>query len=445
MRPMADSARGPWQANLRTSAGPLTPRFWMLTAVTGVAAGFGAIAMMALLRTVQHAAFDYHAGEYSTAAGAHGDLRRMLVLVGGGVLAGIGGWVIHARLGGSGGSPTAAVWSGRDDLSLPRTLLSGALSELVIGLGASLGREAAPQHAGAAFGAWIGRRFALPREQRMLLIACGAGAGVGAVYNVPLAGALFAAELYLGSITLTTVAPALLTASIATVIAWIALPATAVYHVPVLSYPSPPLLAWALLAGPLIGLAAAGYIRLIAWAGEHRPTGRARLAAPPVAFAILGLASLAFPLVLGNGRDLAQFAFTGAGAISTLAALALLKPLLTALCLGSGAPGGLFTPTLSLGAVLGALLGHFVALPTAGPDIAACAVAGAAAMLAAGMRAPIAAIAFTVELTGTVDASIVAILITVAGAVVVARRLETRSIYSARLPAPGPAPPVPQV
>jgi chloride channel protein, CIC family len=437
---MADDGRGSWQANLRASASALTPRFWLLTAVTGVAAGIGAIVMMALLRAVQHAAFSYRGGEYSTAAAARGDLRLMLVVIGGGVVAGIGGWAIHTRLGGGGGSPTAAVWSGRDDLSLPRTLVSGALSEVVIGLGASLGREAAPQHAGAAFGAFIGRRFELPREQRMLLIACGAGAGVGAVYNVPLAGALFAAELYLGSITVTTVAPALLTASIATAVAWIALPASAVYHVPVLSYPSPSMLAWSLLAGPLIGVVAAGYIRLVGWAGSHQPTGRARLTAPPVAFAILGLASLAYPLLLGNGRDLAQFAFTGGGAVSTLAALALLKPLLTALCLRSGAPGGLFTPTLSLGAVLGALLGHVMASFAPGADIAACAVAGSAAMLAAGMQAPIAAVAFTVELTNTVNASMVAILITVAGAVLVARRLESRSIYSARVPAP----PVPQ-
>ncbi|HTU84201.1 MAG TPA: chloride channel protein [Solirubrobacteraceae bacterium] len=432
---MGNDARGTWQANLRASAGTLTPRFWCLAAVTGVAAGIGAIAMMAVLRAVQHAAFSYHTGEYSTAAAAHGDLRRMLVVIGGGIVAGIGGWLIHTRLGGSGGSPTATVWSGRGDLSLPRTLVSGAWSEVVIGLGASLGREAAPQHAGAAFGSWIARRFDLPREQKMLLIACGAGAGVGAVYNVPLAGALFAAELYMGSITLTTVAPALLTASIATAVGWITLPATAVYHVPLLSYPDPAMLGWSLLAGPVIGVAAAGYVRLIAWAGSHRPTGRALLVAPPVAFAILGLASLAYPLLLGNGRDLAQFALTGAGTVATLAALALLKPLLTALCLRSGASGGLFTPTLSLGAVLGALLGHALALVSPGPDVAACAVAGAAAMLAAGMQAPIAAVAFTVELTNTTGASMVAILITVAGAVLVARRLETRSIYSARLPA----------
>jgi H+/Cl- antiporter ClcA len=269
----------------------------------------------------------------------------------------------------------------------------------------------------------------------MLLIACGAGAGVGAVYNVPLAGALLAAELYMGSITLTTVAPALLTAAIATVIGWLALPVESVYHLPVLAYPGLPLLVGSLLSGPLIGLAAVAYVRLIAWAEVRRPSGRALLIEPPIAFAILGLASIAYPLLLGNGRDLAQFAFTGAGAVTTLAALALLKPLMTALCLRSGASGGLFTPTLSLGAVLGALIGHAVGVLAPGADIAAFAVAGAAAMLAAGMQAPIAAVAFTVELTGTVNASMVAILITVAGAVLVARRLEPRSIYSVRLPA----------
>ncbi len=95
-------------------------------------------------------------------------------------------------------------------------------------------------------------------------------------------------------------------------------------------------------------------------------------------------------------------------------------------------PAACSTPTLSLGA----LLGHVMALIGPGPDIAARAVAGAGAMLAAGMQAPIAAVALTVELTNTVNASMVAILIAVAGAVLVTRRLETRSIYSARLPAP---------
>jgi chloride channel protein, CIC family len=421
------------------SLADLSPSFWGLAVATGVAAGVGAIAMMALLHAVQHAAFSYRTGEYSTAVARHGDLRRLLVVFCGGVVAGAGWWFMRRRLGGTGGEPTRAVWSGRDDLSLSRTVLSGALSEVVIGLGASLGREAAPQQAGAAFGAWIGRRFALPREQRMLLIACGAGAGVGAVYNVPFAGALFAAEVYLGSIGLAAIVPALVTSTTATAVGWISLPTRAVYRLPALPSPSAGFLCWALLAGPVFGVAAAGLVRLLAWASERRRPGRGLLIEPPVAFALLGLASIGYPLLLGNGRDLAQFAFTGAGALATLAALAVLKPVVTAMCIRSGARGGLFTPTLSTGAVLGALLGRVWGLVLPGVPAAGCALAGGGAMLAAGMQAPLAAIAFTIELTNTVNSSLVAVLVAVAGGVIVARRLEPRSIYTARATAVAPA------
>lgn len=418
------------------SLAELSRRFWLLAVITGVAAGVGAIAMMAVLRFVQHISFGYQVGDYSAAAARHGDVRRVAVLVGGGLATGVGLWVMSRFLGGTGGQPTAVVWSRRGRLSLPLTTLSGALSEVSIGLGGSIGRENAPQHFGAAFGGWMSERCHLPREQRVLLIACGAGAGVGAVYNVPFAGALFAAELYLGSISLGTVVPALVTAAIATSVGWIALPIRAVYHVPALGYPSLSLLAWSLAAGAVIGIAAAGWVKLIGWANDHRPHGRALLIQPVVAFGLLGLLAVEYPLLLGNGRDLTQFAFTGVGALSTLAALSVLKPLVTALCLRSGAIGGLFTPTMSTGAVLGAFLGHAWAHVFPGSPFASYAIVGAAAMLAAGMRTPVAAIAFAVELTNSADPTILAMLLALGAAMLTARRLDKRSIYSARLPLP---------
>ncbi|MBV9748773.1 MAG: chloride channel protein [Acetobacteraceae bacterium] len=422
------------QANTGTLRG-LPPRFWALTLLTGIAAGVAAIAMMAILHAVQHVAFGYHSGEYSTAVAHHSDLRRLLVLLIGGLVAGAGLWTMRRFLGGTGGQPTAVVWSGRGRLSLPLTALSGALSEIVIALGASIGRENAPQHLGAAFGDWASRRRALSADQRLLLIACGAGAGVGAVYNVPFAGAVFAAELYLGSITLRAIVPAFVTAGIATAVSWIVLPIRPVYHLPQLGYPSGSLLVFSLLAGPLIGLAAAAWVKLVAWANRRRPHGRALLVQPPLAFCALGLIAFQYPLLLGNGRDLAQFAFTGGGALLTLLALGLLKPVVTALCLRSGAQGGLLTPTMSTGAVLGAFLGHAWALLWPGTPAASYAIVGSAAMLAAGMRTPVAALAFTIELTNSVNPVILAMLVALAGAMLTARLIERRSIYSARLPA----------
>ena len=425
--------RADQQANTGTLR-ELPPRFWLLAVLTGIAAGIGAIAMIAVLRTFQHLAFSYRTGPYSDAVAHHGDLRRVGVLALGGLLTGVGLWIMRRYLGGIGGQPTAVVWTGRGRLSPALNVLSGALSEVSIALGGSIGRENAPQHIGAAVGSWLGERFALIDEHRMLLIACGAGAGVGAVYNVPFAGALFAAELYLGSITLRTVVPAFVTAAIATAVGWTVLPIRPIYHLPQLGYPSGSLLVWALLAGPVIGVAGAMWVKLVGWANDRRPRGRGIVIQPLLAFTVLGLLAIQYPLLLGNGLDLAQFAFTGGGALGTLVALALLKPLVTALCLRSGAIGGLFTPTLSTGAAMGALLGLAWSHLWSGTPVVSYAIVGCAAMLAAGMRTPVAAIAFAIELTNSVNAVILAMILALGGAMLVARLIDRRSIYSARLP-----------
>ena len=106
---------------------------------------------------------------------------------------------------------------------------------------------------------------------------------------------------------------------------------------------------------------------------------------------------------------------------------------MTSVCLRSGAIGGLFTPTMSTGAVMGAFLGQAWTL-WPGTPVAGYAIVGSAAMLAAGMSTPVAAIAFSIELTNSVNPVILAMLLALGGAMLTARRIERRSIYSARLP-----------
>lgn len=422
------------QPNVPTRLSDFPLQFWVLVILTGVGSGVGAIAFMALLHAVQHAAFGYHHGEYSVAASHHSDLRRVVVLTIGGLVTGVALFALRKFAGGTGGEPTRAVWTGKGDVKALPTFVSGAISEVSVGMGASIGREAAPQHAGAAVGAWLARRSRLTPQQRRVLIACGAGAGVGAVYNVPFAGGLFAAEVYLGSISLSTVVPALVTSVVATVVSWLTLPAEPLYKIPVLATPDPSLLVWAVLAGPVIGVAAGGYIRTIGFASDHRPTGRMLLVLPTLGMAAVGFISIGYPYVLGNGKDLAQLAMTGTTGLAGLAALSVLKPVSTNLTLGSGVSGGLFTPTFSFGAVLGAFLGHSWSYLWPGNDPVGYAVVGAAAMLAAGMQAPVAAIAFAIELTDNSDKLMVALIIAAAGAILTCRRFEQRSVYSARLP-----------
>jgi hypothetical protein len=143
--------------------------------------------------------------------------------------------------------------------------------------------------------------------------------------------------------------------------------------------------------------------------------------------------ALPFPQLLGNGKDVVQQVFLDQLNLSLLVPLLVLKPLVTSACLASGTPGGLFTPTLACGALLGGLFGRCWSLmwPVASPGI--CGIAAAGALLAAAMQAPISSVVLVLELTRTADARIVPLMLAVTGAVIVAYRLEARSIYSARI------------
>jgi H+/Cl- antiporter ClcA len=190
---------------------------------------------------------------------------------------------------------------------------------------------------------------------------------------------------------------------------------------------------WALLIGVIAGVVSVGFVRLIAWADRNRPEGWRRLVAPVLALAMLGFISIPFPQLLGNGKDIVQLAFTSQIAPALLLMLLFLKPAATTMCLGSGAPGGLFTPSLTLGALLGEALGYVWSLlcPSAQPGLFA--VVGAGAVLAATTQGPISAIVLIMELTGRDRSFIAPLLLAVVMATLVARTIEPRSIYDARL------------
>jgi H+/Cl- antiporter ClcA len=299
-------------------------------------------------------------------------------------------------------------------------------------MGASLGREGAPKQTGSVIANAVSDRARLSDDERRLLVACGAGAGMAAAYGVPLGGALFALEVLRGALALRLVLPALVASLVATAVSWVALPDAPTYAIP--AYPSSAsTLVWALLVGPIAGLVSVGYVRMIAWADRNKPKGWRRLVAPLVALGLLGAVSIAFPQILGNGRDMAQLAFTDRVAPGLLLVLLVLKPAATTLCLGSGTPGGLFTPSLAFGALLGAVLGHAWSWVWPGVPPGLFAVLGAAAVLAATTQGPISAVVLMMELTGRDRSFIVPMLLVVATATLVARTIEPRSIYEARL------------
>jgi len=418
----------------------LTPKFWLMVAATGVAAGLFGDLMMLILFTIQHLAFGYHAGPMEAAVERASDVRRLVVLLCAGVFGGIAWFLLRRHTSGEKSELDDVVWGEGAKLSFRRSLGTSVISEIVIGMGASIGRENAPKLMGGASASVLAGWAKLTPAQRRLLMACGGGAGLAAVYNVPIGGALFTAEIMLGTISVPVVLPALACSWIATATAWLYLPDRPTYiDVPNYRF-TMTLLVWALLAGPLIGVISSGYIRLIGWISHHQASGRVALFAPVVAFGILGVIAFAYPQLLGNGKDMAHDAFLGLDGFTLLLALFALKPLVTAMCLGSGASGGLFTPTLSTGAVLGGALGIAWSLAWPGSPSGAFALVGAAAMLGAAMQAPLAGLVLILELIGGGFAIAIPMIAATVTATAVARYIDGYSIYTARLRAhPGEA------
>ncbi len=409
-----------------------TAHFWALVAVTGIGAGLGAGLLMALLHVVQHVSWSYAQGKFLEAVRHASSGRRFAVLILAGLLVAIARRLLKIAGGGHGGEVAAAIWFHAGRLSPLTTVARAVLSIVIVGMGAALGREAAPKQIGALVADMLCDWTRLPDGQRRLLVACGAGAGIGAVYNVPFGGALFALEVLLGTLSLPLVAPALATSFIATAVSWLMLPDRPTYTVPFYGATAGQLV-WALIAGPIAGLASVAYIRVISSADALKPQGWRSVVAPILVFGALGISAVWFPELLGNGLGAAQEAFLGQIGMPLIVALLILKPLATASCLGSGATGGLFTPTLTFGALLGGTLGQAWERIWPGAASGSYALIGGGAVLAATMQAPVCAIVLLMELTRHLDSVMVSVLVAVTGAVVVTRLLEPRSIYSGRI------------
>lgn len=413
-------------------ARPSAAGFWLAVILTGAGTGLGAAALTGLLELTQHLAWGGGGLDLLTAAAMAPAWRHIVALTLAGLLTAAGQYLLAHLTSANGIDITTAIWFQAGRLPKLRTVGSAVLSILIVGMGTALGREGAPKQTGAVIADAVADRVGMDDDQRRLLVACGAGAGMAAAYGVPVGGALFALEVLRGALALRYVLPSLLTAMVATGVSWIFLPDRPIYRFPAY-HGTLSSAVWAVIAGPLLGLLAVAFVWAVGRADRGKPKGRWRLVAPILALSVLGAVSIPFPQVLGNGRDVAEQAFNGTVPSLMLAALMLLRPVATVMCLGSGAPGGLFTPTLCFGAMAGGLLGAAWSWIWPGTPPGVFALLGATAMLAASTQGPVSSVVLMMELTGYSRSAIVPMLLAVTTATLVARTIEPRSIYEARL------------
>ncbi|MBR8222075.1 chloride channel protein [Burkholderia ambifaria] len=417
-------------ASSSPSASPFA-RMAVVTVLTGIGAGFGGMLLALLLHAIQHVAYGYSlshvVGTQSFLAGVTlaDPLRRLAVLVVCGLVAGGGWWALY-RYGRPLVSIRRAVRAADPRMPFVSTTVHALLQIVTVALGSPLGREVAPREIGSLLAGQLAHRAGLTSADCRLMVACGAGAGLAAVYNVPLGGAVFVLEVLLGTFELRALVVAVVTSAIAAAVAWIGLGNEHQYTVPAFVL-STPLVAWSIVCGPLFGFAAYGFVRLTTRARADAPKGRLLPVLALVNFAVIGVLAMGFPQLLGNGKGPASLGFDGTLTIGVAATLLVLKVLIEAGSLRAGAEGGLLTPGLANGALLGVVLGGLWGLVWPGASIGGCALIGATAFLAASMQMPITAVVLLLEFTRVNHDSLVPMLLAVAGSLVAYRFAQQRA------------------
>lgn len=403
--------------------------------LTGAASGFAAVWLVKMLRFLQGLAWP----SFPTFLGAveqSSPLHRVLVCIAGGAVVTVAALISKRPMAGHGTSSIIeSIWIRSGRMQLRRTLVRGTVSIIAVAFGAPLGREGALLQLGAAVGSTLGRQLRIPADQARLLVACGASAGIAAAYNVPIGAALFGLEVLLGSFALELFGPIVVACVVATLISRVLISDHPSYDIPLHSLMQPKELLLDVAVGPVLGVAAAFYNRTISGFSDwmDRIPRKLFVFMPILAMAVVGVSSLALPQLLGNGYDTVDQALLGGLTWKMLLILPLAKMLLTAFTSASGIPGGLFTPSLFFGALLGGAMGHLVQLISPGAAPAgAYALIGMGAILAATTHASVSAVLIIFELTGNYEV-ILPLMLTTVIAAAVSRRLEPESLYTAPL------------
>ncbi|MDP9900536.1 ClcB-like voltage-gated chloride channel protein [Variovorax ginsengisoli] len=295
-----------------------------------------------------------------------------------------------------------AIVLGDGRIPLAQTLIRSASSLVSIASGGSIGREGSMVQLSALGTSLLGRWFKFPGERLRLLVGCGAAAGLTAAYNAPIAGAFFVAEIVLGSIAMESVGPIIVAAVVANIVMR-ALPG----YQPVYEMPPFPAVAGAevllfALLGVLLGGAAALFLRGLA--ASRKAFARLPVALPwrlALGGLVVGVISVPMPEVWGNGYSVVSSVLHSPWSWGLMMGLLAAKALATFATAGSGAVGGVFTPALFFGCMIGALFGTGVhaVFPDASAQPFAYAIVGMGAFLAGATQAPLMAILMIFEMT----------------------------------------------
>ncbi len=314
-------------------------------------------------------------------------------------------------------------------------IVKSLASSICIGSGGSVGREGPIVQIGSALGSTVGQVLRMSDDRIRTLVACGAAGGIAATFNAPVAGVLFALEIILGEFAVGHFSMVVIASVTASVVARIFLGDTPAFMVPEYTLKT----LWELLLYVGLGIIAAPagvlFMKTLYKAEDFFDTWRfPEYLKPAIGGLGVGAIGLLTPQVFGVGYEGIEKVLHNEMGLGMAAILLIAKLVATSLTLGSGGSGGVFAPSLFMGAMLGGSFGMVVHnwLPDATALPGAYALVGMAAVFAAAARAPITAIIILFEMTGDYRIILPLMLSTVI-ATLLAQRLERESIYTLKL------------
>jgi CIC family chloride channel protein len=407
-----------------------------LAVVVGAAAGFGAIAFRELVGAVQTVFFGSPSERvYSLAAGLPWWQVVLAPALGGLMIGLFVAFLMPGRRprGVADVIEATAVHNGR--MSLTAGLGAAFVSAASIGVGASVGREGPVVHLCASLGGWLSKRLNLGRSLSLALIGCGVASGVAASFNAPIAGVIFSLEVVIGHYALNTFAPVVIAGVTGTIISRIYFgdfPAFIVPERALVSFLEFPAFALVGVAGAVVAVVLVRGV--FAVQDGVAKTGLPVWARPALGGLAVGLIALAYPHVLGVGYEATDAALKEMFPLQLLAVLLMAKLVATAVSLGCGFGGGVFSPSLFLGAMLGGAVGAVVSVmfPELSSGPGAYTLVGMAAVAGAVLGAPISTILIVFELTGDYALTI-AVMVAVVIASAITRHAIGHSFFTLQL------------
>ncbi len=407
----------------------------VLAALVGILGAFGALFFKRLILLVQFFFWHTHDMMPGTLLGIPWWIRLLVPAIGG-LIVGPLVYFFAREAKGHGVPEVIAAVVTRNGVIRPAVVLVKTLASAVsIGSGGSVGREGPIVQIGAAIASTFGQLLRLRPVQMKTLVACGVAAGIGSTFNAPIAGTIFALELIAGDFGLTSFTPIIVSSVTATAITRHFQGNTYEFILPAFHMVSFWELFIYLFLGLIAGVVGYSFSRSLYFVDDgFQRLGLPEWSKPALGGLGIGVIALSYPHIMGVGYDTIEVLFRGELTLGVMVLLVFLKILGTSITIGSGGSGGIFAPSLFIGAMLGGAFGTVVNMifPESTGAVGAYALVGMAAVNSASTLAPLSAMIILIELTNNYG-MILPLMFTVVIASFVSRKFSSESIYTRKL------------